>query len=91
MDFGVQGVYGSVLTKCFNLFFEEKKIYPQKDPLKFFGVQNMSHRNGSSTFIFQVMGFLKLVTGSVDKGLRLSHSKMVGCHSLAKIITLDAN
>ena len=42
----------------------------------------ISHGNGSSAFIFQVIGFLKPVTGSADKGLQLSHSKMVGCHSL---------
>ena len=42
----------------------------------------MSHGNGSSTFVFQVMGILKPVTVSTDKGLQLSHSPMVGCHSL---------
>ena len=42
----------------------------------------MSHGNGSSTFIFQVMGILKPVTVSTDKGLQFSHSPMVGCHSL---------
>ena len=45
-------------------------------------VLNMYHGNGASAFVFQVTGFLKPVIGSVDKGLRLSHSKMVGCHSL---------
>ena len=29
----------------------------------------MSHGNGSSTFVFQVTGILKLVTVSTDKGL----------------------
>ena len=85
MDFGVQGVYGSVLTKCFNLFFHKifsKFFYPQKDPLKFFGVQNMSHGNGSSTFVFHVTGILKPVTDSTDKMLQLSHSHMAGCNSL---------
>ena len=43
---------------------------------------NMSHGNGSSTFVFQVTGILKPVTVFADKGLRLSHSQMVGCHSL---------
>merc|ERR1712215_373238 len=33
-------------------------------------------------FVFQVMGILKPVTVSTDKGLQLSHSLMVGCHSL---------
>ena len=42
----------------------------------------MSHGNGSSTFVFQVMGILKPVTVSTDKGLQLSHSPMVGCNSL---------
>ena len=42
----------------------------------------MSHGNGSSAFFFQVMGILKPVTVSTDKGLQLSHSPMVGCHSL---------
>ena len=40
------------------------------------------HGNGSSTFVFQVMGILKPVTVSTDTGLQLSHSPMVGCHSL---------
>merc|ERR1711867_417846 len=44
--------------------------------------QNMSHGNGSSTFVFKVMGILKPVMVSTDKGLQLSHSLMVGCHSL---------
>merc|ERR1712020_527113 len=44
--------------------------------------QNMSHGNGSSNFIFQVMGILKPVTVSTDKGLQLSYEPMVGCHSL---------
>ena len=43
-------------------------------------VLNMSHRNGA--FVFQVTGFLKQVMGSADPGVWLSHSKMVGCHSL---------
>ena len=42
----------------------------------------MSHGNGSSAFVFQVMGILKPVTVSTDKGLQLSHSPMVGCQSL---------
>ena len=50
--------------------------------LNILNVLNMSHGNGSSTFVFQVMGFLKPVTDSTDKGLRLSHLQMVGCHSL---------
>merc|ERR1712090_51251 len=45
-------------------------------------VLNMSHGNGSSTFIFQVTEILKPVTVSTDKGLQLSHSPMVGCNSL---------
>ena len=53
---------------------------------RFFGFfqksQNMSHGNGSSTFVFQVMGILKPVTVSTDKGLQLFYSPMVGCHSL---------
>ena len=44
--------------------------------------QNMSRGNGSSAFVFQVMGILKPVMVSTDKGLQLSHSPMVGCHSL---------
>ena len=81
MDFGFQGVYGSALTKCFNLFKKKtkKNFTPKKDPLKFFGVQNISHGNGSSAFVFQVTGILKPVTVSTDKGL---HSPMVGCNSL---------
>ena len=31
---------------------------------------------------FQVMGILKPITVSTDKGLQLSHSPMVGCNSL---------
>ena len=42
----------------------------------------MSHGNDSSAFVFQVMGILKPVTVSTDKGLQLSHSPMVGCHLL---------
>ena len=30
----------------------------------------------------QVTGFLKPVMGSADPGVQLSHSKMIGCHSL---------
>ena len=37
--------------------------------LNVLNVLNMSHRNGSSAFVFQVTGFLKPVTGSADKGL----------------------
>ena len=36
MDFGFQGVYGSVLTKCFNLFFL-KKIQNFLYPYSFLG------------------------------------------------------
>ena len=54
---------------------------------RFFGFfqksQNMSHGNGSSTFVFQVMGILKPVTVSIDKGLQLFHSRMVGCHLIS--------
>merc|ERR1712105_438258 len=50
--------------------------------LNVLNVLNMSHGNGSSAFVFQVMGILKPVTVSTDKGLRLSHSHMVGCNSL---------
>merc|ERR1712082_379271 len=42
----------------------------------------MSHGNGCSTFVFQVMGILKPCTVSSDKGLQLSHSLMVGCNLL---------
>ena len=42
----------------------------------------MSHGNGSGIFVIQVMGILKPVTVSTDKGLQLSHSPMVGCNSL---------
>ena len=53
---------------------------------RFFGFfqksQNMSHGNGCSTFVFQVMGILKPRTVSTDKGLQLSHSPMVGCNLL---------
>merc|ERR1712105_68010 len=41
--------------------------------LNFLNVLNMSHRNDSSAFVFQVTGFLKPVMDSTDKGLRLSH------------------
>merc|ERR1712074_291622 len=50
--------------------------------LNVLNVLYMSHENGSKAFVFQVTGFLKPVTDSTDKGLRLSHSQMVGCHSL---------
>ena len=50
--------------------------------LNVLNVLNMSHGNGSSNFVFQVMGILKPVMDSMDKGLRISHSQMVGCHSL---------
>ena len=54
--------------------------------IAFFGFfqksQNMSHGNGCSTFVFQVMGILKPRTVSTDKGLQLSHSPMVGCNLL---------
>ena len=49
--------------------------------LNVLNVLNMSHGNGSSTFVFQVTGILKPVTVSTDKGLRLYHSNMVGCNS----------
>ena len=45
-------------------------------------VVNMSHGNGSSTLIFQVMGILRPVPDSTDKMLKLSHSNMAGCNSL---------
>ena len=45
--------------------------------------QNMSHGNGSSAFVFQVMGIIKPVMVSTDKGLQLFHSQMVGCHLLS--------
>ena len=45
-------------------------------------VVNMSQGNGSSTFIFQVMGILRPVPDSTDKMLKLSHWKLVGYHSL---------
>ena len=87
-------MYGFCSSKCLwkrldemlQSIFYEKKIskffYPQKDPLKFFGVQNISHGNGSSAFVFQVTGILKPVTDSTDKILQLSHSHMAGCNSL---------
>ena len=50
--------------------------------LNVLNVLNMSHGNGSSTFVFQVTGILKPVTVSTDKGLQLSYSNMVGCNSL---------
>ena len=50
--------------------------------LNVLNVLNMSHGNGSSTFVFQVTGILKPVTVSTDKGLQLSHSHMGGCNSL---------
>merc|ERR1712074_49858 len=50
--------------------------------LNVLNVLNMSHGNGSSTLVFQVMGILKPVTVSTDEGLQLSHSPMVGCNSL---------
>merc|ERR1711872_295364 len=57
-----------------------------KENRVFFGFfqksQNMSHENGSSTFVFQVTGILKPVTVSTDKGLQFSHLPMVGCNSL---------
>ena len=70
---------------CFSVdaFFMEKIA---KQNSLFFGFfqksQNMSHGNGSSAFVFEVMGILKPVTVSTDKGLQFSHSPMVGCHSL---------
>ena len=71
---------------CFSVdaFFMEKIA---KQNSLFFGFfqksQNMSHGNGSSAFVFQVMGILKPVTVSTDKGLQLFHSRMVGCHLLS--------
>ena len=50
--------------------------------LNVLNVPNMSHGNGSSALVFHVMGFFKPVTDSADPGVRLFHSKMVGCHSL---------
>merc|ERR1712105_70858 len=50
--------------------------------LNVLNVLNMSHRNGSSAFVFQVTEILKPFTVSTDKGLQLSHSPMVGCNSL---------
>ena len=50
--------------------------------LSVLNVLNMSHGNDSSALVFQVTGFLKPVTGSADPGVRLSHLKIVGCHSL---------
>ena len=50
--------------------------------LNVLNVLNISHGNGSSAILFQVTGFLKPVIDSTDKGLQLSHSHMVGCHSL---------
>ena len=50
--------------------------------LNVLNVLNMSHRNGCSTFVFQVMEILKPFTDSTDKGLRLSHLQSVGCNSL---------
>ena len=41
--------------------------------LNVLNVLNMSHGYGSSAFVFQVMGFLKPVMDSMDKGLWLSH------------------
>merc|ERR1711867_278047 len=43
----------------------------------------MSHGNGSSAFVFYVMGILKPVMVSTDKGLQLFYSQMVGCHLLS--------
>ena len=66
-----------------SMLFSWRKL---RNKITFFGFfqksQNMSHGNGSSTFVFQVMGILKPVMVSTDKGLQLSHSPMVGCHSL---------
>ena len=45
--------------------------------LNVLNVLNMSHGNGSSAFVFQVTGILKLVTVSTDKGVQLSHSHIV--------------
>ena len=48
MVFGVQGVYGSVLTKCFNLFFREKKFQfflpPKRPPKVFWGSKHVSQK-----------------------------------------------
>ena len=50
--------------------------------LNVLNVLNMSHGNGSSAFVSQHrLNFLP-VTGSMDPGLRLSNTKLVGCHSL---------
>ena len=68
-----------------SIFVEEKNskfFYPKKDPNKFFGVQNMSHGNGSSAFLSQHRWKFLPVMGSMDPGLRLLHTKMVGCHLL---------
>merc|ERR1711895_289940 len=42
----------------------------------------MSHENGSSAFVFQVIGIIKQVNLSTDKVLQLSYSPMVCCNSL---------
>merc|ERR1712116_51499 len=74
----------SLMVGCHSLFgsnFDFRMTY-----FEFFGFfqksQNMSHGNGSSAFVFKVMGILKPVTVSTDKGLQLSNSPMVGCNSL---------
>ena len=68
---------------CFDGLFMEKIATENQVFFGFFQKsQNMSHGNGCSTFVFQVMGILKPRTVSTDKGLQLSHSLMVGCNLL---------
>merc|ERR1712105_380793 len=50
--------------------------------LNVLNVLNMSHGNGSSALVSQVMGILKPVTDSTDKMLQLSHLHIAGCNSL---------
>ena len=45
-------------------------------------VLNMSHGNGCSAFVSQHRWKFLPVTCFTDPGLRFSHTKLVGCHSL---------
>ena len=68
-----------------SIYFFNKKNWnflPKKDPLKFFWIQNMSHGNGSSTLVSQLIWKWLTVYYSMDPGQHFLHKKLVGCHSL---------
>ena len=53
-----------------------------KKTFQVFLVQYMPHGNCCTAFVSQHIGKWFTVHGSVDPGQQLSHTKLVGCHSL---------